>query len=369
MAAPTLDSPPASTLHNADLARIASFLLAAPHVLALTHAKPDGDAAGSSLAVVRALNHLREQSATAWYFSPFPNFMSAVVQATRVRSFEQGSPGSALALPELPSGTRFLVIDTCSWMQLGPSASLLRGAADRTCVVDHHVSGDADIAQLRHVDTRCAAACQIAAQLCSLLLKCPVDKLPQDVAEPLYLGLATDTGWFKHSNVTGDVLRTAAQLIDAGANAVRLYQLVEQTETPGRLRALAKALASLQLRCEGHLALMHLSLDDLRAAGAQPGETGGFTDFTQNIPSVAVTALLTQMPEDVSNPAAPNVKISMRSKALDPAIDVNAIAMKMNGGGHVRAAGAKLRAANMEVALDILESHVAAALRDAGVRL
>jgi phosphoesterase RecJ-like protein len=148
-----------------------------------------------------------------------------------------------------------------------------------------------------------------------------------------------------------------------------LYQLVEQTETPGRLRALSKALAGMQLRCEGHLAMMHLTIDDLRAAGAQPGETGGFTDFTQNIPTVAVTAMLTQVPEDPSNPKAPNVKISLRSKSIEPSIDVNAIAMKMNGGGHVRAAGAKLRAANMEVAMDIVEAHVSAALQAAGVRL
>lgn len=359
------DAPPASLLHNAELQRVAAMLLAAPHVLVLTHAKPDGDALGSSLAVVRALNHLRLQSATAWYFSPFPNFMSAVVEGTSVRSFE----APPTTFPELPSGTKFLVIDTCSWMQLGPGAALLRGQSERTCVVDHHVSGDADVGAVRHVDTSCAAACQIAAALCAMLLNCPVEKLPSDVADACYLGLATDTGWFKHSNVTGEVLRTAAKLIDAGANAVRLYQLVEQTETQGRLRALSKALGSLQLRCEGHLAMMHISIDDLRAAGAQPGETGGFTDFSQNIPTVAVSALLTQMPPDPANPNGPNIKISMRSKATHPAIDVNAIAMKMNGGGHVRAAGAKLRAANMDVAMEIIEAHVAASLRAAGVRV
>jgi phosphoesterase RecJ-like protein len=291
--------------------------------------------------------------------------MSAVVESTPVKCFEQ----PPAVFPDLPSGTKFLVVDTCSWMQVGPAAALLRGMTERTCVVDHHVSGDADISHSRYVNTQCAAACQIVAELCSLVLKCPIDKLPQDVADACYLGLATDTGWFKHSNVTGDVMRTAAKLIDAGANAVRLYQLVEQTETPGRLRALSKALAGMQLRCEGHLAMMHLTIDDLRAAGAQPGETGGFTDFTQNIPTVAVTAMLTQVPEDPSNPKAPNVKISLRSKSIEPSIDVNAIAMKMNGGGHVRAAGAKLRAANMEVAMDIVEAHVSAALQAAGVRL
>jgi nanoRNase/pAp phosphatase (c-di-AMP/oligoRNAs hydrolase) len=75
------------------------------------------------------------------------------------------------------------------------------------------------------------------------------------------------------------------------------------------------------------------------------------------------------MPPDPANPSGPNIKVSMRSKAMHPAIDVNAIAMKMNGGGHVRAAGAKLRAANMDVAMEIIEAHVAASLRAAGVRV
>lgn len=361
------DSPPPSPLHNADLSRIASFLRSAPHVLVLTHAKPDGDALGSSLGVVRALNHIRPGSATAWYFSPFPNFMSAVVEGTSVRTFEV-APGVQPALPELASGSRMLVIDTCAWMQLGPAAAVLRGLPERTCVVDHHVSGDGDIASLRCVQTQAAAACQLAAELCALLLERPIEQLPEDVADPLYLGLATDTGWFRHSNVTGDVMRVAGKLIDAGANAVRLYQLVEQTETPGRLRALAKALSSLQLRCEGHLATMHLSTDDLRNAGAQPGETGGFTDFGQNIPSVAVTALLTQMPPDPTNPKAPNIKVSMRSKATHPSIDVNAICARLGGGGHVRASGAKLHAPSMDVALDIIEACVGEALRGQGVK-
>ena len=62
------------------------------------------------------------------------------------------------------------------------------------------------------------AACQPAAELSRLILDLPaITKLPERVATPLYLGTATDTGWFRHSNVDRAVMTTAGDLIAAGA--------------------------------------------------------------------------------------------------------------------------------------------------------
>ena len=89
---------------------------------------------------------------------------------------------------------------------------------------------------------------------------------------------------------------------------------------------------------------MTIRTSDFAETKAQPGESGGFVDYTQGIPSVKVTVLLTEASgsEAGSSNGAALTKISMRSKPGAGSADVNAVAKEFGGGGHVRAAGARL---------------------------
>lgn len=348
------------------LLELSHWLRDCRRIVVLTHQKPDGDAVGSTLALVRALNLSnpfgQTPRAEAWYAGPFPPWLDDVRGQTPVfRLDDKAHP------PEHIDPEAVVILDTGSWTQLEPFADWIRKRLDTTAIIDHHVQGDADVAQLRVIDTTSAAACQPVAELCRHILGVPsLAKLPPDVATPLYLGLATDTGWFRHSNVDKRVMTTAGELIDAGAENVRLYQLVEQRESPGRLRLLARALASLELvpldNKGRHIAVMSLSNRDFADAGAEPGESGGFVDFGQSIPTVQVTVLLTDVTSTNSTGTKTLTKVSMRSKPPPfPggfAIDVNAAAQELGGGGHVRAAGARL-----ELPLEETKSAVLAAIR------
>ncbi len=317
---------------NSRVEDVAQSLRAARSVVVLTHTKPDGDAVGSSLAVIRSLKHAGV-GADAHYFGPIPGWLRAIAGDSSYRVYENTS---------LPAGVRadaVVVVDTGSWTQLEPMKEWLSSRTAITSLIDHHVQGNPEVAARRVIETHAAAACQPVASLCLAILDASSPAaLPADVAEALYLGLATDTGWFRHSNVSRGVMELAGQLLEAGANHVRLYQCIEQNETPGRLRLISRALASLDLRLGDRLALMTLSLNDLRDSGALPGETGGITDFTQAIPSVQVSGVLMEVPGD--QPGSRIVKISLRSKPGP--VDVNHVAGQLGGGGHVRAAGAKV---------------------------
>ena len=317
---------------NATVDECAAFVRGARTVVVLTHMKPDGDAAGSSLAVVRALRRCGVE-ATAHFFGPSPSWLKDVAGATPHKGYENTT------MPESVSADAVMIVDTGSWTQLEPMKAWLATRASIACIIDHHVQGNAEVATRRVIETGAAAVCQPVARLCMALLGAATPSaLPADVAEALYLGLATDTGWFRHSNVSRAVMVLAGELLDAGADHVRLHQLVEQRETPGRLRLISRALASLQLLHGDRFAVMTLTLDDMRQAGAQPGETGGITDFTQAIASVQASAVLMEVPGE--KPGERIVKISLRSKPGP--VDVNAIAGRLGGGGHVRAAGAKV---------------------------
>ncbi|HYF13627.1 MAG TPA: DHH family phosphoesterase [Phycisphaerales bacterium] len=346
--------------HNATIEQIVTRMRSAQRVLVLTHTKPDGDAAGSALAAVRTLNTLRPGTARAWFFGPLPLWIRDVIGDSPADLFEP--PFSALTPGSEPDA--ILITDTCSFSQLEPVKELLSTRAHKTAVVDHHVSGDANVADMRFTDPSLAAACQPVAALCTELLGVQsASQLPRSVAEVLYLGLATDTGWFRHSNTSSAVMRLAADLLDAGADGVGLYQNVEQRSTVGRLRLIARALASVDLRLDDRLAFVSLDLDGVRRSGASPGETGGLTDFTQSLTSVLVTALLTEVPPEqrTGGGSGPMVKISMRSKDRPIAVDVNAIAKEFGGGGHVHAAGARA-AMSIDEAKRAIEEAVARSL-------
>jgi phosphoesterase RecJ-like protein len=210
-------------------------------------------------------------------------------------------------------------------------------------ILDHHRQGDPEVAPRRVVEMGAAAVCEPAAELCRLLLrKQAVKQLPVEIAEPLYLGLATDTGWFKHSNVTPAAMRTAADLLEAGVNHSTLFELIEQRDRPARLRLMARALANLEFHKNDSVALMTLRQSDFHASHAAPTDSGGFVELGLGVGSVKVSALLTEA--FVQTGGAVITKVSMRSKSGADSPDVNEVARKLGGGGHVRAAGAKVSA-------------------------
>jgi len=316
-------------------------------VVLLTHTKPDGDALGSTLALARAINLTTGTSGAAsiaecWYAAPVPPWARSLTNATKVRTIEPGQP-----VPGALDPSAVVVTDTGAWSQLEPFAAWLRPRHANTAVIDHHLHGDTDVGARILLETDAAAVTQPTARVCTELLGVgsPGD-LPLEIAEPLYVGLATDTGWFRHSNVSPAVMSLAADLLRAGVNHGRLYEMIEQQERLPRLRLMARALGSLEFHIEKRAAIMSLTALDFAECGAAPGESGGFVDIPQTVEAIRVSAVLTE--QEANSSEGPVTKMSLRSKAepfdgRDP-VDVAAVCQQIGGGGHARAAGARVRA-------------------------
>ncbi|MEM8758174.1 MAG: DHHA1 domain-containing protein [Planctomycetota bacterium] len=233
-----------------------------------------------------------------------------------------------------------VVVDTGTWSQLDELAEFVRNAAGRVAVVDHHLRGDPEMSDMRLLETSAAAACEPVADICQAVLGLEKpSELPTDIATLVYLGLATDTGWFRHSNVKPSTLRLAACLIEAGVKHAELFSSVEQSEKPARLKIIAAVLGSLELLDRERIAIMTLRTADIHAAHAGPEDTGGLADHGLRIQTVRVSATITEV-ETGGGP--PRSKISMRSKPGPKMIDVNEVAATLGGGGHANAAGARL---------------------------
>ena len=323
---------------------IADWIATKETLVLLTHTKPDGDALGSTLAIARAINLHRGttgalSAAECWYAAPMPDWGQKLATPTKIRLINPPEPPPAVLDPE-----GIIITDTGSWSQLEPFKEFLQPRLDKTVIIDHHLQGNAEISTRRLLDTKAAAVVQPTAEVCCHILGLEnPSQLPIEIATPLYVGLATDTGWFRHSNVDGRVMHLAGQLLDAGVNHSNLYAMLYQRDRTPRLKLMARALESLEIIKDKNAAIMQLTHEDFKATKAAPGDSGGFVDIPQSVEAIRVVAILNEQHDQDGT----FTKISLRSKPDpwndQPAVDVNQVCQTLGGGGHARAAGAKVR--------------------------
>ena len=294
--------------------------------LLLSHAKPDGDALGS-LAAMRSLFPSAETEPTALLFDVIPRryvlFDGLAPLEILGRNFERS---------RLDEHDGVIVLDTCAYSQLGPVADWLRASRLPKLAIDHHVTRD-DLADRYLIDESAAAASLILYEWAVATDR----ELPPNACDALFVGIAMDTGWFKHSNTDDRVLCAAADLTARGVSPHTLHQQLYQRETAARVRLLGAAIGTLELRANDRFAIMTVSLSDLAAAHAGTADTEDVVNEPLRIDSVEVSVLLTETPEK-------EVRASFRSKPPigdGSDVDVAAIAAGFGGGGHRRAAGAR----------------------------
>jgi phosphoesterase RecJ-like protein len=322
---------------NSTIEQIVTRLRQAESAVVLTHGKPDGDAVGSAVGIARALMGIGKQ-AVVLFDPPWTERFDCVIGDTPHRVLNDRADDAAWDDPQVRGADTVVVVDTGSWTQLSASEKFLRERAEKTVLIDHHAHGDAEVASMRYIDTEAPAAAQIVAEVARRVLGLDrIADLPLPIANAVYLGMATDTGWFKHPSVRSSTFRIVADLIDAGVNHSRLFLDTEQSDPPERLLLMQRAMKSMELVAGSSAAVMCLAPADFAETGADLSLTGGLVDLPKAVRTVEVSALLTQIEDRLT-------KISFRSKASHRSIDVNELAQKFGGGGHKHAAGARIDA-------------------------
>lgn len=318
----------APPLPDPTLLSMIEILAGSKRVVLTTHARPDGDALGTTAALVGALTK-NFIEAEVLLLTPIPDKYRFIYEEAGVKwhliGAEGVDPGALLA-----SADALLVCDTGTWSQLEGLREAIEGYEGPKLVLDHHVTQE-DWADLKYIDTTAGAAAELA-MLVVEQWQVPID---QKMAQAFFVALATDTGWFGFSNTTPRTLRMAAACLEAGADVDRIYQRLTQNERPHRMRLQARAHGSLELLADDRLAVMTLSKKDFSETGTQLPATEELVNWPMAIATVEVSVLLAEDPDSPS----PRCKASFRSKGH---LDVAAVAATFGGGGHLRAAGARV---------------------------
>src|SRR5947209_15233562 len=233
-----------------------------------------------------------------------------------------------------------VALDTAIQNRLGNTVEAIKSA--KTWInIDHHPSnpGYGDLVQ---IDPKAPATGQILFELISSQ-RLPIDRA---IAENLYVAISTDTGSFQYPNTTARTLEIAAELIRAGVDVGRVSQLTYENYPRRRVELLRDLLGTMRFDANDRVASFSLSLATAKRLGVLPEDNEGLIDHLRAIRGVIVAVFFEELADG-------KVRVSMRSK--NEKVNVCAICEKFGGGGHVLAAGARVRGSLAEVERKILE--------------
>lgn len=289
----------------------AAMLRNADNILILCHKNPDGDTIGCGSALYYALTSLGKTAAVLCS-DPIPRRLSY----TRPRLFRgEFEPGLVAA------------VDVAGAQLFGDSGSMPSYSRRVDLCIDHH-AGNNGYAQYTLLNPEAAATAEL---LCDVIEAMGV-KLDPHMADCLYTGLATDTGCFRFANTTARTHRVAARLIEAGARVEELNTLLFATKTRGQMEAERIARSHLEYALEGQCALIWLDRDEIETSQADPSDLEELTALPIGIEGVKIGLTFRQQPGG-------SWRVSIRTAN---GVNAVAVARRLGGGGHLRAAGCEL---------------------------
>ena len=295
----------------------------------LSHVRPDGDALGSQLALGVSLRQLgknvriwnEEGMVDKYSFLPCANLLTRP--------------------PAQPENVDVAVaLDTAIQNRLGTTVAAIK-SAKLWINIDHHPSnpGYGDIV---YIDPKSPATGQILFELMTNQ-RLPIDSA---IAENLYVAISTDTGSFQYPNTTARTFEIAAELVRAGVDVGRVSQLTYENYPRRRVELLRDLLGTMRFDAKDRVASFSLSMATAKKLGVLPEDNEGLIDHLRAIRGVIVAVFFEELPDG-------KVRVSMRSKSEK--VNVCAICEKFGGGGHVLAAGARVKGTLAEVEEKILE--------------
>ena len=297
-------------------------LLNAHHrVLVATHVHPDGDAIGSAMGLSLFLEELGKDTLVL-IDDPVPRIYRFLDPAHHIHHYEPERDDPLIAACDAAA-----VLDVGSLDRVGRIGDALRRHAVPQACIDHHATNDG-FADVNVVVPEAPSASSLVLELIRTMGRRPSPA----VAECLFTGLATDTGWFRFPNTSPAALRDAADLAECGVDLPRVYGLVYEELSWARTRLLGRAMATLRSEADGRIAYFTVTRGMFEETGAQDNEVEGFVDTFRKIGGVEVIIFFREHPDG-------RTRVSLRAKG---SADVGALAAALGGGGHRAAAGATL---------------------------
>lgn len=336
--------------------QLAQLIQSAKKILITSHTAPDPDAVCSALLMGATLTKNYPDKSVVVNLEEKPSRSLDFLPGYEILKF-----GSLLQQVQEYSPDLLIIVDAnrydrCTRLDGNALNKYVSEHKDvlKTIIIDHHEPDDKDQADL-YINQGNPAATQDVYELCFDQLG--LEK-PDGYEVIAMLGIIADTARFKYTNPRHrETFKVVSELLDAGASIEQLENKLNQY-TEDQMKALAELAANLTSASDYSYAFIS---DDFAKNWQEQGKAIEdfkvgceiFTnDFIRNVDSRAWGFVIYQ---DLS--AGQEVYgVSLRS--VGPAKDVAAIALKLGGGGHKAAAGAKIKAGSVQEALELVKNAI-----------
>jgi len=314
---------------------VAAMLDSAPSWVIFSHSKPDGDSIGSGAALFEA--GLAKGKRVRWFGTdPAPPnlfFLPHVGEYAIQKKYKFDSGDDLYVFLDSANEDRGVE----GLRERTPDAVVLN--------IDHH-EDNTEYGTLNYVDRRASSTSEILWRVFTAA-NWPIT---QTIAESLYTGVVSDTGWFAFNNTSSSTHLMAADLLSKGINPPRIDANVRHNRSLEGMRLWGVALT--RVTCWGErlqFAMTWLERRDFAVTNAIDSDTAMLVNQMMMVRGIRFAVLLTEEAE------SGQIKVNFRSK--EGIVPAAFVARTLGGGGHPRAAGTHL-ALSLNEAIRVVQETV-----------
>ncbi len=274
------------------------------------HIRPDGDCVGSVMGLYLYLKKVMPEAEIDVYLDEPAEIFRCISHIEDIKS----------GINVEKEYDVFVALDTTD-DRLGDAEPIYRRARKKINV-DHHISnhgcGDVSVIEPDRSST---------AELLYDLME--PEKVDEEIAKAIYIGIVHDTGVFRYSNTSPRTLQIAAELIKYGFDFSKIVDETFFEKTYLQMQIMGRAVLE-SVRFMGERCIVSMvSRRMMEFYRVTPKDLDGIVNHLQSVKGVDCAIFMYET-------GTLEYKVSMRSNGK---VDVAAVAMKFGGGGHVRAAG------------------------------
>tara|TARA_B000000609_G_scaffold73769_1_gene55397 strand:- start:848 stop:1840 length:993 start_codon:yes stop_codon:yes gene_type:complete len=301
-----------------------NLLSAKQNVVITTHVNPDGDAIGSSVAL---LNFLIKMGHDVSVIVPndYPDFLKWMKNDELIINYSNSKNESQ---EKIKNASLIFCLDFNNLNRINEIGDYISESKAKKVLIDHHLD-PIDFYDFKIHDVKASATAEL---VYNFLIELDSNAVDKDISEALYTGILTDTGSFKFS-MSPKVHKIVSDLMIRGVDIGFINNKIYDSNSLDKLKLIGYALSEkLEVISNGNAAYIVLSRKDLKDHNFKKGDTEGLVNYALSISNVNMAVLIIETKE--------RIKFSFRSIGQ---FSVNEFAKKyFNGGGHKNAAGGSL---------------------------
>lgn len=305
-----------------DLKTLNYVIKQSDNILLFAHTHPDGDTAGSVLALKEYAKTLGKNVDIAC-FESFPQFITPIISETFLH-------------PDELDLEKYQLVIACDSVERGfdkIQPKLLENQV--IAVLDHHqnvpTKGDINI-----IDPAFSSVCEIIYDFFA------VNKIAisRKIATSLLLGILFDTGTFQHACTSSKVLHIASELVKKGAPLSKINSAIFSNKSLPTMKLWGRALERSRINKENGLIVSYLTRKDMEECGADSDDIAYISTILNTVPGTRFALILSER-------EGGKLKGSLRSDEYKN-VDVSLIAAQFGGGGHKLASGFEIEGKILE---------------------